>query len=335
MKPVFDQAARAPQRVVYAEGEAERVLHAAQQAASLGIARPIVVGDTGRIEARIRELGLTLKPGTDVEIVDPARIDAERYAAELHRRVGRLGVSTREALRGVRNDPTVLACLLLAQGEADAAICGSGGRFGHHLTRLEGIIGRKPGVRSLSTLSALVLPQGTIFIADAYVALDPSAEEIADLTELAAQTMRRMGVVPRAALVSHANFGDRRSASSHKMRRAVELLRERGPDFEVDGEMHADTALDPRLRARAYAHSPLTGPANLLIMPNADAAHIALNLLKVLGGGVSVGPILMGAARPAHIASQSVTVRGVLNLTAIAVVEAQAASRGEVRAAAE
>ena len=158
----------------------------------------------------------------------------------------------------------------------------------------------------------MVLPQATIFIADAYVTLDPSPEEIADLTELAAATMRRMGVEPRAALVSHANFGDRPSASSRKMREAMEILRSRNPDFEVDGEMHADAALDPKLRSRAYAHSSLTGSANLLIMPNADTAHVALNLLKVLGSGIPVGPILMGAAKPAHIASQSVTVRGLL-----------------------
>jgi len=335
MKPVFDAAARNPRRVVYAEGEAERVLHCAQQAIQLGIARPILVGDTARITERLRGLGLSMRPGEDVEIVDPARIDAESYAADLHARVGRLGVSGKEALRGVRADPTVLACLMLARGEADAAICGSGGRFGHHLKRLEGILGRRPGVRALSTLNAMVLPQGTIFIADAYVNLDPSPEEIADLTELAAETMRRMGVAPRAALVSHANFGDRPSASSLKMRAAMEVLRSRGPDFEVDGEMHADAALDPKLRARAYAHSSLTGAANLLIMPNADTAHVALNLLKVLGGGIPVGPILMGAGKPAHIASQSVTVRGLLNLTAIAVVEAQPERPEAMRAAAE
>jgi malate dehydrogenase (oxaloacetate-decarboxylating)(NADP+) len=335
MKPVFDAAARAPRRVVYAEGEAERVLHCAQQALQMGIAEPILVGDTARITENIRSLGLTIRPGEDVTIADPAKVDAEAYAADLHGRVGRSGVSAKEALRGVRADPTVLACLMLARGEADAAICGSGGRFGHHLKRLEGILGRREGVRALSTLNAMVLPQGTIFIADAYVNLDPSPEETADLTELAAETMRRMGVTPRAALVSHANFGDRPSASSQKMRRAMEILRARNPDFEVDGEMHADAALDPRLRARAYAHSSLTGAANLLIMPNADTAHVALNLLKVLGGGTPVGPILMGAGKPAHIASQSVTVRGLLNLTAIAVVEAQAATREEIREAAE
>jgi malate dehydrogenase (oxaloacetate-decarboxylating)(NADP+) len=326
MKPVFDAAARAAQRVVYAEGEAERVLHTAQQAAGLGIARPILIGDAARIARRARELGLSLDFERDATIVDPAEIDAEAYAADLHRLAGRSGISTREAMRAVRSDSTALACLMLARGEADAAICGTGGRFGHHLRQVETIVGRNPGCRSLFALNALVLPQSTVFIADAYACLDPSAEEIADLTLLAAETMRRMGVAPRAALVSQANFGERPTPSSRKMQEAVRMLRERSPDFEVDGEMHADAALDAALRARVYAHSPLTGAANLLIMPNADAAHIALSLLKVLGSGVMVGPILMGATKPAHIASQSTTVRGLLNLTAVAAVEAQAAT---------
>jgi malate dehydrogenase (oxaloacetate-decarboxylating)(NADP+) len=335
MKPVFDRAQRAPKRVVFAEGEFERVLHAARQAVGLGIAKPILVGDSRAIADRIAQLGLDLEVGRDVQVVDPQQIDVDAYAAELHRRVGRSGVPPKEALRGVRNDPTVLALVMLARGEADAAICGSGGRFGHHLARLEGIIGLKPGARSLSALNALVLPSGTVFITDAYVTVDPSPEEIANATLLAGETMKRMGVQPRAALVSHANFGDRPSASSGKMRRAVEILRARAPDFEIDGEMHADAALDGVLRGRTYAHSTLTGAANLLVMPNADSAHIALSLLKTLGGGVPVGPIMMGAALPAHIASQSVTVRGLLNLTAIAVVEAQGTATTEEALAAE
>ena len=323
MKPVFEQAAREPKRVVFAEGEAERVLHAALQASSMGIARPILIGKAARIADRAQELGLSLGEDGQADVVDPDEIDVESYGALLHQQAGRNGINPREARRGVRSDPTVLAALMVESGEADAAICGVNGRFGHHLTRVQGIIGMRPGIQSLATLSALVLPKGTFFIADAYVNLDPSAEEIADLTELAAATMRRMGVQPRAALVSHANFGDRSSRSSRKMRDAMEILRSRSPDFEVDGEMHADAALDATLRGRAYAHSELSGSANLLVMPNADAAHIALNLLKVLGGGVPVGPILIGAARPVHIASQSVTARGLLNLTAIAVVQAQ------------
>jgi malate dehydrogenase (oxaloacetate-decarboxylating)(NADP+) len=329
MKPVFDQALRDPRRVVFAEGDSDRVLHAALRAARDGIARPVLVGNVDVIRREISRLPLGMVIGTDVEVVDPATVDQATYADQLHRLVGRDGISPKEALRGVRNDPSVFALLMLERGEVDAAICGTGGRFGHHLRRLKGIIGLKPGATALSTMNALVLPSGTVFIADAYVSVDPTAEDLADLTIRAAETVRRMGLVPRAALVSHSNFGDRPSASSRKMRRAVEILRERAPGFEFDGEMHADTALLSSLRDRSLAESGLTRPANLFIMPNADAAHISLALLKTLGNGVPVGPIMMGAAKPAHIASQSVTVRGLLNLTAIAVVEAQSQESAE------
>ena len=290
MKPVFDAAARAPRRVVYAEGEAERVLHCAQQALQLGIAEPILVGDTQRITERIRALGLRIEPGEDVRIVDPNRIDADAYAADLHARVGRLGISGKEALRGVRADPTVLACLMLARGEADAAICGSGGRFGHHLKRLEGILGRRPGVRALSTLNAMVLAAGHDLHRRRL--REPRPEPRGD---------RRPDRARRRDHAPHGRHPARRAGQPRQLRRPPERqLAEdaRGdgdparpqPDFEVDGEMHADAALDPRLRARAYAHSSLTGAANLLIMPNADTAHVALNLLKVLGGGIPGRP---------------------------------------------
>jgi malate dehydrogenase (oxaloacetate-decarboxylating)(NADP+) len=323
MKPVFDRATKNPKRVVFAEGDSDRVLFAADRCARMGIARPILVGNADAIRTRLAELTLNVALGDDILVADPASADLQGYADDLHELVGRSGISPREALRGVRNDPSVFAFLMLHRGEADAAICGTGGRFAHHLTRLKGIIGLQEGASSLSTLNALVLPTGTVFIADAYATVDPTAEEIADLTMHAAATIRRMGVEPRAALVSHANFGDRQSDSSRKMRRAVEILRKRDPDFEFDGEMHADTALRTSLRERAIANSGLTGPANLFIMPNADAAHISLAMLKTLGNAVPVGPIMMGAAKPAYIASQSVTVRGLLNLTALAVVEAQ------------
>ena len=296
----------------------------------------MLVGNAEAIRQKIAELSLSLTIGKEIEVADPEKIDPQSYADQLHRLVGRDGISPKEALRGVRSDPSVFAFLMLERGEVDAAICGTGGRFAHHLTRLKGIIGLKPGATGLSTMNALVMPSGTFFIADAYVSVDPSAEEVADLAIRAAEAVRRMGLEPRAALVSHANFGDRPSASSRKMRRAVEILRQRQPDFEFDGEMHADTALVDSLRAKALPGSSLRGPANLFIMPNADAAHISLTLLKTLGGAVPVGPIMMGAAKPAYIASQSVTVRGLLNLTALAVVEAQASAEAdENRLAAE
>jgi len=322
MKPVFDLAIRNPVRVAFAEGIEERVLHCADQAIRQGIAKPVLIGSVERIKAKIKDLGLSLKVGKDVEIIDPHTMDRGAITDDLHERIGRKGINLVEADRWVRNDRTVLANLALAHGTVDAVICGTGGRFGHQLDMVESIIGRKKGVRALSTLNALVMAKGTIFIADAYANLDPTAEDVADIAEFSAQAIRKMGLTPRAALTSHANFGDRPSPSAAKMQEALELLRSRAVDFEVDGEMHVGAALDPAQRNRAYAHSTLSGPANLLVMPNADAAYIALNLLREMGEGVSVGPILIGAAKPVHIASQSVTVRGLLNLTALAVVDA-------------
>ena len=299
MKPVFERAQRDPKRVAYGEGVSERVLQAAQQVVDAGLARPVLIGARDHIARRLRELGLRLAIGETVDVIDPA----ERGDAG--------------------TDTTALAFLLLKGGLVDAAIVGTDGRFIHHLDLLMGIIGKREGVIDLSTLNALVLPGGTVFLADTYVTPDPSAEELAELAILSAATMRRMGVEPKVALLSHSNFGDRDSPSARKMRAAVALLRERAPDLEVDGEMHADVAMSAALRARVSEGSTLTGVANLLVMPNIDAAHIALNLLKTMGGGVSVGPIMLGAACPAHIVSKSITVRGLLNMTAVAVVDAQ------------
>jgi malate dehydrogenase (oxaloacetate-decarboxylating)(NADP+) len=323
MKPVFEKAARHPKRVLYAEGDSNRILHAARQAIGAGIAKPVLLGRREDIVKAATTLGIPLDFDKDVEIVDPNEIDLAPYAADLHSLVGRSGIAPKEALRGVRTDPTVLALSMLRRGEVDAAICGSDGRFGHHLAHLEGIIGRAEGITDLSTLNALVLPTGTIFIADTYVTPDPTAEEVAELTVLATRTMRRLGIDPKVALLSNSNFGDRPTGASRKMRRAVEILESMDVDFEFDGEMHADVALNAALRKVVMPESRLTGLANLLVMPNIDAAHIALNLLKALGGGVSVGPIMLGAAKPAHIVSQSITVRGLLNMTAVAVVDAQ------------
>lgn len=325
MKPVFEKAQRSPKRIAYAEGEANRVLQAAQQAVAIGIARPVLIGSERIIRERIEELGLNLTIGGDVEVVDPRRIDLTGYADDLHRYVGRSGIAPKEALRGVQNDPTVLAFCMLRRNEVDAVICGCNGRFGHHLTRLEGIVGEAEGIIDLSTLSALVLPTGTIFIADTHVTADPNAEEIAELTILATRTMRRMGIEPKVALLSNSNFGDRASEDAEKMKQATELLRQRAVDFEFDGEMTGEVALSEALRETVMPNSDLTGKANLLIMPNIQAAHISMTLLKTLGGGIAVGPIMLGAARPAHVVSQAITVRGLLNMTAIAAVDAQGA----------
>lgn len=323
MKPVFDQAVAEPKSVVFAEGDSSRVLHAAQQAVQTGVAKPVLIGSEQVIQDSIRELGLSIQIGSDVRVIDPNVIDASSYAEVVHHSVGRSGISPKEALNGIRRDPSVLAMAMLKKGEVDAAICGTNGRFGHHLTRLEGLIGRDDGVSELSTLNALVLPTGTVFVADTYVSPDPTAEEIVELTTLAAAALRKLGIEPKVALVSHSNFGDRPSSSSRKMRRATEVLRARNVDFEFDGELHVDAAMSEELRAASLPSSSLKGAANLLIMPNIDAAHISFNLLKTMGNGVSVGPIMLGAAKPIHIVSQSITVRGLLNMTAIAVVDAQ------------
>ena len=323
MKPVFEKAQSDPKRVVYGEGESERVLQVAQQALDAGIARPVLIGSREHIARRIRELGLRLAVGETLEVVDPSDLGDADHAEALHALIGRDGLPLAEAARWVRNEPTALAFLMLQRGEVDAAICGVNGRFAHHLGILRSIIGKADGVRDLSTMNALVLPAGTVFLSDTYVTPDPSAEELAELAMLAAGTLQRMGVEPKVALVSYSNFGDRDTASARKMRDAVEILRGRAPDLEVDGEMHADAALSSRIRKRVFAHSSLNGEANLLVMPNIDAAHISLNLMKTLGGGVSVGPIMLGAAKPAHIVSQSITVRGLLNMTAVAVIGAQ------------
>ena len=323
MKPVFEKSKSDPKRVVYGEGESERVLQAAQQALDAGVARPVLIGNRDYISARVRDLGLRLDLGNTVEVVDPSDLGNADYASALHELVGRQGIPPAEAARRVRTNSTALAFLMLTRGEVDAAICGVNGRFAHHLEILKSIIGKADGVKDLSTMNALVLPAGTVFLADTYVTPDPTAEEVAELAVLSGNTMRRLGVEPKIALLSYSNFGDRDTPSARKMREAVEILRARAPDFEVDGEMHGDAALSAALRKRAFAHSSLTGEANLLVMPNIDAAHISLNLLKTMGGGVSVGPIMLGAARPAHIVSQSITVRGLLNMTAVAVVDAQ------------
>jgi malate dehydrogenase (oxaloacetate-decarboxylating)(NADP+) len=227
-----------------------------------------------------------------------------------------------------RTNGTVIANLLLRRGDADAAICGPTGRFQDHLQHVEQVIGRAPNVAEFTTLSAMILSSGTFFLADTYVAYDPSAEQLADATLMAAEEVRRFGIEPKVALVSHSNFGTTDAPSARKMRRTREILAELAPDLEAEGEMHADAALSPFIREEVFPHSRLQGAANLLIMPNLDAANIAFNLLKALGQGVAVTPILLGAARPVHIVTPSVTVRGLVNMSAIAAVDAERKAAG-------
>ncbi len=324
MKPLFERAKADPRRLVFAEGEDRRVLRAVQQIVQEGIARPILVGRPEVVGQRIDELGLEIEHKSDFELVNPQQDPRFRdYWLEYHRIMGRRGVEPAEAQTVVRTQTTVIAALMVYRDEAEAMLCGTQGPYGSHLQHVLEVIGMKPGIKEVSTLTALVLPSGTFFICDTHVTPAPTAEEIVEMTLLAAETVRRFGITPHVALLSHSNFGTRLDASAQKMREARALLHEQAPELEVDGEMHADAALSEEIRSRAFPGSRLKGQANLLVMPNIDAAHISYNLLKMLGGGVSIGPIVVGAARPAHVVTSSVTVRGIINMAAVAVTEAQ------------
>ncbi len=331
MKPIFERSREATaKRLVYAEGEERRVLQAAQQVVDEGLAYPILVGRPAVIKDRIRTLGLRMRPDRDFELVnildDPRFRD---YWSEYHGIMGRKGISPEVAKAVVRSDSTAVAALMLHRREADAMLCGTVGRFRSHLHHIMDVVGKREGIRDVSALTCLILPEGTYFICDTHVSPEPGAEEVAEMALLAADEVRRFGITPKLALLSHSNFGTHDTASARKMRAAVRLLQERAPELEIDGEMHADAALSEELREAAYPGSRLRGAANLLVMPNVDAAHIAYNLLKMLGGGVSIGPILVGVARPAHVVTQSISVRGLFNMSAVAVVQAQIQSAGE------
>ncbi len=327
MKPIFDRAKRDPKRLVFAEGEDRRVLQAAQQVIDEGIAHPILVGRPRVIEDRIQQLALRMRPGHDVEIVNILKDERYKsYWTEYHGLMGRAGISPEEAKRVLRTDTTVVAAIMVRRGEADCMLCGSVGPFRKHLDDVTEVIGRREGIHDLSTLTALILPTGTFFIADTHITPDPSAEDLVEMTLLCAAQVDSFGIRPKVALVSRSNFGTHDTACSRKMRDAVRMLHQRAPDLEVDGEMHADAALDETIRQLVMPESKLTGQANLFIMPDVDAAHIAYNMLKILGGGVSVGPILVGASRPVHVLTQSVTVRGLVNMSALTVAQAQTVS---------
>ena len=324
MKPVFSAAKQAGRkRVIYADGEDERVLRAAQVVLEEGLAQPILIGRPHVVEVRLKRHGLKIRPGVDFELINPEDDPRYRdYVDLLIRIAGRRGVTTETARTLVRTNTTVIAALAMMRDEADAMICGLEGRFERHLRYVETIIGRREGVRDVSALSLLITKQqGVMFFTDTYVTLDPSASEIAEMTLLAAEEIRRFGMEPRAALLSHSDFGSRDSASALKMREAVAILHRIAPDLVADGEMHGDAALSEELRQRVYPHAGLKGEANLLVFPNLDAANITLTTVKVMTDALHVGPILLGMARPAHILTPSVTSRGVVNMTALAAVE--------------
>ena len=324
MNPVFDQAAHDPKRIVYGEGEERRVLQAVQQVIDEGLARPLLVGRAEVINRRIKDLGLGMIKDRDFDVINPIKDRRCPELAELyHGLKGRTGISPDEARRIVRTQSSALAALLLLRGDVDAMLCGTIGPFINHLTHVRDIIGRREGVEDFSSVTVLVLPGGTFFLCDTHVKPVPDVDEIVAMTLLAAEAVQRFGIKPRIALVSHSNFGTRNNASSEKMRAAVKILQEREQHLVVEGEMHADAAISETIRANVFPHSKLRGRANTLILPNIDAANISYNLLKMLGGGVTVGPLLMGAAKPAHILTNASTVHSIVNMSALAVVEAQ------------
>jgi malate dehydrogenase (oxaloacetate-decarboxylating)(NADP+) len=327
MKPIFSAARDAvAKRVIYADGEDERVLRAAQVVIEEGIAKPILIGRPHVIDVRTRRYGLKIKAGRDFELINPEDDPRYRqYVEEYVQYAGRRGVTTEAARSIVRTNPTVIAALALKRGDADAMICGLEGRFERHLRNVRLIIGSRPGVRDrdLSALSMLISQRGVTFFTDTYVTVDPTVEEIAEMTILAAEEIRRFGIKPKAALLSHSDFGSRDSPSALKMREAARLLKALAPDLECDGEMHGDSAISELLRNRVYPHSNFKGEANLLVFPNLDAANITLSTVKQMMDALHVGPILIGTDKPAHILTPSVTSRGIVNMTALSVVEAE------------
>jgi malate dehydrogenase (oxaloacetate-decarboxylating)(NADP+) len=324
MTPVFVRAKSDPKRIVYAEGEEERVLRAAQQVIDEEIARPILIGRTEVVETRLDRLGLRMKPGKDFELVNPQSDPRyPEYWKLYHTLMERRGTSPDFARQIVRTRNSVIAALMIRRGEADGMLCGTVGQFQRHLRHLLNVLGKDPHVHEVAALNLLILSRGTFFIVDTHVTPEPSAEAIAEMTIMAAREVRRFGIEPKVALLSHSNFGSADTATAIRMREALALVQQRASDLEVEGEMHGDSAVSEEIRGRIFPNARLKGSANLLVMPTLDAANIAFNLLKTLGDGLSVGPMLLGLAHPAHILTPSVTVRGIVNMTALCVVDAQ------------
>ena len=327
MKPLFSVAKSAPselKRIVYAEGEEERVLRAVQVVVDENLARPILVGRPAVLEQRIEKFGLRLKLGKHFDVINPDFDERYRdYWQSYHRMVMRKGITEDLAKLAMRRRHTLIGAMMIHKGEADGMICGTYGTTQVHLEYIEQVLGKRAGTNVYAAMNFIITPERQLAMVDTHVNENPTAEQLAEITIMAAEEMERFGIVPRAALLSHSNFGTANTESALKMRAALALVQQKKPDLEIDGEMHGDAALDARNRAKIMPESTLTGDANLLVLPNIDAANISYNLLKTAAGnGIAIGPVLLGCARPVHILTPSATVRRIVNMTALAVVDA-------------
>jgi malate dehydrogenase (oxaloacetate-decarboxylating)(NADP+) len=324
MQPIYDRAREDAKRIVYCEGEEDKVLQAVQNVIDEKIAKPILIGREKVIATRIKRLGLRMEVGTDIELIDPEDDPRYRdYWETYHKIMERRGIAPADARTMVRTNTTVIGALLLYKGHADAMVCGTTGQYNRHLRHIIDIIGLKSGVETPAAMNALLLSKGTYFMCDTQVNSDPTIAQISEMTLLAAEEVRRFGIEPKVALLSHSNFGTHEHDSACIMRCAYQDIRKRAPKLEIDGEMQADLALSEELRSAIMPNSTLKGAANLFIMPNVEAANIAFSMLKALAEGISIGPLLLGVAKPAHILTPSVTSRGIINVSALAVVGAQ------------
>jgi malate dehydrogenase (oxaloacetate-decarboxylating)(NADP+) len=332
MKPLFAASKQSKsRRIVYAEGEDERVLRAVQVVVDEKLAFPILVGRPAVVERRVERFGLRLKAGVDFELINPDHDERYRdYWEEYHRLAARRGVSQEYAKIEMRRRHTLIGAMAIHRGDADGMLCGTYGTHDLHLQYIDQVIGRRAGVNNYYAMNVLMLPQRTVFICDTYVNFDPTAEQIAEMTVLAAEEIRRFGITPKIALLSHSSFGTANTPTAQKMRAALALIEKVAPELEIEGEMHGDAALSGEVRRQSFPQSRLKGDANLLIMPTLDAANIGFNLLKTAAGdGITVGPILLGAAKAVHIVTPTATVRRLVNMTALTVVDA-GAERGNL-----
>ncbi|MBK7793154.1 MAG: NADP-dependent malic enzyme [Betaproteobacteria bacterium] len=330
MKPVFQAAKKAPRRIVYAEGEDERVLRAVQVVLDEGLALPILIGRPAVLAKRIEQYGLRIRPGEDVAVINPESDPRYRdYWSEYYRLTQRKGISQSYAKIEMRRRHTLIGAMAIHRGDADGMLCGTFGTHSLHLQFVDQVLGLRKGVKNYAAMNAVLLPERTVFVADTYVNADPTADQIAEITLLAADELRRFGLTPKVALLSHSSFGTSDHPQARKMQQALLRINALAPELEVEGEMHGDAALSEEVRLAAFPNSRLKGEANLLIMPTIDAANISFNLLKVSGGGnVTLGPILLGVSRPVHILTPSATVRRIVNMTALTSVDADVERAG-------